>query len=89
MELQLSSIDGFKVFFQLQSSAASPRFIIFAGLRSGRSHIYLRIARQLGAEATLYMPFTAEQLHAAVHNVLSESEEATFLSHALVGSPVG
>jgi DNA-binding response OmpR family regulator len=89
MELQLSSVDGFKILFQLQSSSVPPRFIIITGQPGARPHIYLKIARQLGAEAVLAKPFSAGQLRAAVRNVLAAGEQGPLLSRALVENPAG
>jgi DNA-binding response OmpR family regulator len=89
VELLLASTAGFKLFFQMQSSAVPPQIIVLARQRSVRTSIYLEIAHRLGADASLTRPFTAAQLRATVCNVLIAAKQSPPLYFRLVESPVG
>jgi DNA-binding response OmpR family regulator len=88
-ELLLASDGGFRIFFQLQNTMMPPQFIVLARQRSVRIKIYMKIARQLGAEAVLVRPFTASQMRTAVRNVLIAGHQSPPLSLVLVENPVG
>jgi DNA-binding response OmpR family regulator len=59
----MPDIDGIELLREVRRSASPVRVIVFSGAGEGSR---LEAARQLGADATLTKPFSAEQLLAVL-----------------------
>lgn len=69
IELLLATNDGFDTFVKLHCTSVPPKIIATA--KSSRVDVtaYLKIAKRLGADATLAKPFSAEELITAIRDL--------------------
>jgi two-component system, NtrC family, response regulator GlrR len=72
IELAMNEKDGFETFMTLRREAASTKLIAVSNLGWVPAEITLKMARQLGAHATLAKPFDTKQMVAAVRDALNE-----------------
>lgn len=70
IELVTSEKDGFETFMTLRREAGTTKLIAISNLGWVPAEITLKMARQLGAHATLAKPFDTKQILAAVQSAL-------------------
>jgi CheY-like chemotaxis protein len=70
IELLLPFNEGFETLAELRRSALPPKLIATAKSSWMPTEVYSKIAKQLGVHGTLAKPYPAEQLLAAINNIL-------------------